>query len=108
MIWAAKELGISTVAVYSTVDETALHVRLADEAVCIGPASARDSYLNIDALLVACRITEADALHPGYGFLAENAQLADALLDHKITFIGPTPEHIRLMGDKIEAKRTRC
>lgn len=97
---------MATVAVYSTADQTALHVRLADEAVCIGPAAARDSYLNIDALLVACVITGADALHPGYGFLAENAQLADALLDHKITFIGPKPEHIRLMGDKIAAKRT--
>ena len=80
-------------------------MRLADEAVCIGPATARDSYLNIDALLVACRITGADALHPGYGFLAENAQLADALRDHNITFIGPKAEHIRMMGNKIEAKK---
>src|SRR5262249_1111558 len=83
-----------------------LHVTLADEAVCIGPAIAKASYLNVAALLVACEITGAEALHPGYGFLAENAGLADALAERKITFIGPKAEHIRTMGDKIEAKQT--
>jgi len=103
---AAKELGIATVAVYSTADKDAMHVRLADESVCIGPPAARDSYLNVPALLSACEITGADAVHPGYGFLSENARFADILAEHKITFIGPKAEHIRLMGDKIEAKRT--
>ncbi len=103
---AAKELGIATVAVHSTVDADAMHVKLADESVCIGPASARESYLNIPALLAACEITGADALHPGYGFLSENAKFAEILADHGIAFIGPSPEHIRIMGDKIEAKRT--
>jgi len=103
---AAKELGIATVAVYSTADANAMHVRLADESVCIGPPPARDSYLNIPALLAACEITGADALHPGYGFLSENARFAEILEDHNIAFIGPKSEHIRIMGDKIEAKRT--
>jgi acetyl-CoA carboxylase biotin carboxylase subunit len=103
---ACKELGIATVAVHSTADADAMHVRLADESVCIGPPAARDSYLNIPALLAACEITGADAVHPGYGFLAENARFAEILEEHKIRFIGPRPEHIRLMGDKIEAKRT--
>jgi acetyl-CoA carboxylase biotin carboxylase subunit len=103
---AAKELGIATVAVHSTADAEAMHVKLADESVCIGPPPARDSYLNIPALLSACEITGADALHPGYGFLSENARFAEILGEHQITFIGPNPEHIRLMGDKIEAKRT--
>jgi acetyl-CoA carboxylase biotin carboxylase subunit len=103
---AAKELGIATVAVHSTVDSDAMHVKLADESVCIGPASARESYLNIPALLAACEITGADAVHPGYGFLSENAKFAEILADHDIAFIGPSPEHIRIMGDKIEAKRT--
>ena len=103
---AAKELGIATVAVYSTADKDAMHVRLADESVCIGPPAARDSYLNVPALLSACEITGADAVHPGYGFLSENARFADILAEHRITFIGPKAEHIRLMGDKIEAKRT--
>ncbi len=103
---ACKELGIATVAVHSTADADAMHVRLADESVCIGPPPARDSYLNIPALMSACEITGADAVHPGYGFLSENARFADILRDHDITFIGPSPEHIRLMGDKIEAKRT--
>jgi acetyl-CoA carboxylase biotin carboxylase subunit len=103
---AAKELGIATVAVHSTADADAMHVKLADESVCIGPARARDSYLNIPALLAACEITGAEALHPGYGFLAENARFAEILADHHIVFIGPKPEHIRLMGDKIEAKAT--
>ena len=103
---ACKELGIATVAVHSTADADAMHVRLADESVCIGPPSARDSYLNIPALLAACEITGADAVHPGYGFLAENARFAEILEEHNIHFIGPRPAHIRLMGDKIEAKRT--
>ena len=103
---AAKELGIATVAVHSTVDADAMHVKLADESVCIGPAPAKDSYLNIPALLAACEITGADAIHPGYGFLSENAKFAEILRDHNIAFIGPSPEHIRIMGDKIEAKRT--
>src|SRR5579863_3235498 len=103
---AAKELGISTVAVYSTADKEAMHVKLADESVCIGPPPARDSYLNVPAIMAACEITGADAVHPGYGFLAENARFADILAAHKVAFIGPSPEHIRLMGDKIEAKRT--
>ncbi len=103
---AAKELGIATVAVHSTADSEAMHVKLADESVCIGPPQARDSYLNIPALLSACEITGAEAVHPGYGFLAENARFAEILAEHQIEFIGPSAEHIRLMGDKIEAKRT--
>jgi acetyl-CoA carboxylase, biotin carboxylase subunit len=103
---AAKELGIATVAVHSTADADAMHVRLADESVCIGPPMARDSYLNIPALISACEITGADAVHPGYGFLSENAAFAEVLEDHNIAFIGPKSEHIRIMGDKIEAKRT--
>ncbi len=103
---AAKELGVATVAVYSTADKDAMHVKLADESVCIGPPPARDSYLNVPALLAACEITGADAVHPGYGFLSENARFADILAEHKIAFIGPKAEHIRIMGDKIEAKRT--
>jgi acetyl-CoA carboxylase biotin carboxylase subunit len=103
---AAKELGIATVAVHSTADSEAMHVKLADESVCIGPPPARDSYLNIPALLAACEITGADAIHPGYGFLSENAKFAEICSDHGIAFIGPSPEHIRIMGDKIEAKRT--
>ncbi|MBN9437827.1 acetyl-CoA carboxylase biotin carboxylase subunit [Bosea sp. (in: a-proteobacteria)] len=103
---AAKELGIATVAVHSTADANAMHVRLADESVCIGPPPARESYLNIPALIAACEITGADAVHPGYGFLSENARFAEILERHNITFIGPKAEHIRSMGDKIEAKRT--
>jgi acetyl-CoA carboxylase biotin carboxylase subunit len=103
---ACKELGISTVAIHSTADADAMHVRLADESVCIGPPPARDSYLNIPQILAACEITGADAVHPGYGFLSENARFAEILLAHGVTFIGPSPDHIRIMGDKIEAKRT--
>src|ERR1043165_8983565 len=103
---ACKELGIATVAVHSTADADAMHVRLADESVCIGPPPARDSYLNVPALLTACEITGANAVHPGYGFLSENARFAEILSDHQVEFIGPRAEHIRLMGDKIEAKRT--
>jgi acetyl-CoA carboxylase biotin carboxylase subunit len=103
---AAKELGVATVAVHSTADAEAMHVKLADESVCIGPPPARESYLNIPALLAACEITGADAIHPGYGFLSENARFAEILAEHDIVFIGPKAEHIRLMGDKIEAKKT--
>ena len=103
---ACKELGIATVAVHSTADADAMHVRLADESVCIGPPAARDSYLNIPQIVAACEITGADAVHPGYGFLSENARFADILKDHNIKFIGPSGDHIRTMGDKIEAKRT--
>src|SRR5215468_2147048 len=103
---ACKEIGISTVAVHSTADADAMHVRLADESVCIGPPPAAESYLNIPRLLAACEITGADAIHPGYGFLSENARFAEILEEHDITFIGPTSEHIRLMGDKIKAKET--
>src|SRR5262249_21478270 len=103
---ACKELGIATVAVHSTADRDAMHVKLADESVCIGPPTARDSYLNIPAIVAACEITGADAVHPGYGFLAENARFAEILEEHEIAFIGPKAEHIRMMGDKIEAKRT--
>ncbi len=103
---ACKELGIATVAVHSTADADAMHVRLADESVCIGPPAARDSYLNIPQLLAACEITGAEAVHPGYGFLSENARFAEILTSHGLHFIGPKPEHVRSMGDKIEAKRT--
>ncbi len=103
---ACKELGIATVAVHSTADADAMHVKLADESVCIGPPTPRDSYLNIPSIIAACEITGADAVHPGYGFLSENARFAEVLEKHKIAFIGPTSEHIRTMGDKIEAKRT--
>ena len=103
---ACREMGIRTVAVHSTADEDAMHVRLANESVCIGPAPASESYLNIPAIISACEITDADAVHPGYGFLSENARFADILAAHDITFIGPTAAHIRLMGDKIEAKKT--
>jgi acetyl-CoA carboxylase biotin carboxylase subunit len=106
VIRACKELGIPTVAVHSTADTDAMHVRFADESVCIGPPAAKDSYLNVPAILSACEITGADAVHPGYGFLSENARFAEILNDHGVAFIGPKPEHIRIMGDKIEAKRT--
>jgi acetyl-CoA carboxylase, biotin carboxylase subunit len=103
---AAHEMGIKTVAVHSTADADAMHVRLADEAICIGPASATDSYLNVPAIISAAEISGADAIHPGYGFLSENARFADIIEEHGIIFVGPKPEHIRTMGDKIEAKRT--
>ncbi|WP_237154023.1 acetyl-CoA carboxylase biotin carboxylase subunit [Oryzibacter oryziterrae] len=103
---ACKELGIKTVAIHSTADANAMHVRLADESVCIGPPPVRDSYLNIPNILAACEITGAEAVHPGYGFLSENARFADILTAHGVTFIGPTADHIRIMGDKIEAKAT--
>ena len=101
---ACRELGIPTVAVHSTADSEAMHVRLADESVCIGPPPARDSYLNMVAILSAAHVTGADAIHPGYGFLSENAGFAEMVEDHGLTFIGPTAEHIRIMGDKIAAK----
>ncbi|MCY6380897.1 acetyl-CoA carboxylase biotin carboxylase subunit [Hoeflea prorocentri] len=103
---ACKELGISTVAVHSSADADAMHVRLADESVCIGPPASRDSYLNIHQIVAACEITGSDAVHPGYGFLSENAKFAEILEAHGITFIGPTAEHIQVMGDKITAKKT--
>jgi acetyl-CoA carboxylase biotin carboxylase subunit len=103
---ACKELGIETVAVHSTADANAMHVRLADESVCIGPPPATESYLNIPRIVSACEITGADAVHPGYGFLSENARFADILKAHGITFIGPSGDHIRIMGDKIRAKET--
>jgi acetyl-CoA carboxylase, biotin carboxylase subunit len=102
---ACKEMGISTVAVHSTADADAMHVRLADESVCIGPPPATQSYRNIPAIIAACEITGAEAIHPGYGFLSENARFAEIVAEHGITFIGPRPEHIRLMGDKIAAKQ---
>jgi acetyl-CoA carboxylase biotin carboxylase subunit len=101
---ACKELGVATVAVHSTADADAMHVRLADESVCIGAPPSKDSYLNIPAIVAACEITGADAVHPGYGFLAENARFAEILEEHDIAFIGPSAEHVRLMGDKIQAK----
>jgi acetyl-CoA carboxylase biotin carboxylase subunit len=103
---ACKELGVETVAVHSAADADAMHVRLADESVCIGPPAAAESYLNIPSIVSACEITGADAVHPGYGFLSENARFADILAAHDITFIGPSADHIRLMGDKITAKET--
>jgi acetyl-CoA carboxylase biotin carboxylase subunit len=101
---ACRELGVPTVAVHSTADAQAMHVRLADESVCIGPPAARDSYLNIPAILSAANVTGADAIHPGYGFLSENASFAEMVEAHGLTFIGPSPAHIRMMGDKIAAK----
>src|SRR5581483_731205 len=101
---ACREMGIRTVVVHSTADSDAMAVRLADEAVCIGPPAARDSYLNIPALLSAATITGCDAIHPGIGFLAENARFAEMVEEHGFVFIGPTAQHIRVMGDKIAAK----
>ncbi len=103
---ACKEMGISTVAVHSTADADAMHVRLADESVCIGPPPAKDSYLNIPAILEAAAITGADAIHPGIGFMSENQRFAELVQEHGFTFIGPSPEHIRIMGDKVTAKAT--
>ena len=103
---ACHEMGIETVAVHSTADAAAMHVRLADQAVCIGPPSATDSYLNIPNIISAAEISGADAIHPGYGFLSENAKFAEIVEAHGLIFVGPKPEHIRIMGDKVEAKRT--
>ena len=101
---ACHEMGIKTVAVHSTADSDAMHVRLADEAICIGPPAASESYLNIPNIISAAEISGADAIHPGYGFLSENAQFAEIVEAHGIIFVGPKPEHIRTMGDKVEAK----
>ena len=106
VIRACREMGITSVAVHSTADADAMHVRMADESICIGPAPSSESYLNKAAIISACEITGAEAVHPGYGFLSENAAFAQALEDHGITFIGPSAEHIRIMGDKITAKET--
>ncbi len=106
VIRACREIGIKSVAVHSTADSDAMHVRMADESVCIGPAPSGQSYLNKAAIISACEITGAQAVHPGYGFLSENAGFAQALEDHGLTFIGPTADHIRIMGDKITAKET--
>jgi acetyl-CoA carboxylase, biotin carboxylase subunit len=103
---ACHEMGIKTVAVHSTADADAMHVRLADQAVCIGPPAAADSYLNIPNIISAAEVTGADAIHPGYGFLSENARFAEIVESHGLIFVGPKPEHIRVMGDKVEAKRT--
>ena len=106
VIRAAREMGIGSVAVHSTADADAMHVRMADESVCIGPPSSQQSYLSIPAIIAACEITGAEAIHPGYGFLSENANFVQIIEDHGLTFIGPTAEHIRVMGDKITAKDT--
>ena len=106
VIRACREMGIASVAVHSTADADAMHVRMADEAVCIGPPPGTDSYLSIPAIIAACEITGAQAIHPGYGFLSENANFVQIIEDHQLTFIGPTAEHIRVMGDKISAKDT--
>ena len=106
VIRACKEMGIQSVAVHSTADADAMHVRMADESVCIGPNPSAQSYLSVPAIVSACEITGAEAIHPGYGFLSENAAFVQVLEDHNITFIGPTAEHIRIMGDKITAKDT--
>ena len=106
VIRAAREMGIATVAVHSTADADAMHVRMADESVCIGPAPGPQSYLNMPAIIAACEVTGAAAIHPGYGFLSENANFVQIVEDHGLTFIGPTAEHIRVMGDKITAKDT--
>ena len=106
VVRACKEMGVKSVAVHSTADSDAMHVRMADEAICIGPPASSQSYLSFPALISACEITGAQAIHPGYGFLSENAAFVQACEDHDITFIGPTAEHIRIMGDKISAKDT--
>ena len=106
VIRTCKEMGISTVAVYSTADRDSLHVRFADEAVCIGPPSSSESYLSIPKIMAAVEVTNADAVHPGYGFLAENADFAEVCMEYGVKFIGPTPDMIRKMGDKITAKET--
>ena len=106
IIRACREMGIESVAVHSTADASSMAVRLADESVCIGPASSKDSYLNIHSILSAATLTGADAIHPGYGFLSENAQFATMVEEHGFTFIGPKPEHITTMGDKVTAKKT--
>ncbi|HID36324.1 MAG TPA: acetyl-CoA carboxylase biotin carboxylase subunit, partial [Ghiorsea sp.] len=105
IIRACKELGIETVAVYSEADKDAMHTRLADKSVCIGPAVSTHSYLNIPAIMAAASLTDAAAIHPGYGFLAENAEFAEIVIESGYTWIGPTPESMRIMGDKVKAKQ---
>ena len=105
IVRACKQLGIETVGVYSTADDNLMHLKFVDEAVCIGKPNANQSYLNIPAILTACEVTGADAIHPGYGFLSENAEFAEAVEEAGITFVGPHPDHIRLMGDKVSAIR---
>ena len=104
IIRACKELDVKTVAVHSTIDSNAMHVRLADESVCIGPPLASKSYLNISAILSAAEVSGADAIHPGYGFLSENAKFAEIVNEHGLIFIGPKPQHISEMGDKVSAR----
>ncbi|MEM9755844.1 MAG: biotin carboxylase N-terminal domain-containing protein, partial [Pseudomonadota bacterium] len=106
VVRAARELGIASVAVHSTADSDAMHVRMADEAICIGPPQSPQSYLSIPSIISATEITGAEAIHPGYGFLSENANFVQIVEDHGIKFIGPSAEHIRVMGDKITAKDT--
>jgi len=106
IIRACREMGIQSVAVHSTADANSMAVRLADESVCIGPPQSKDSYLNIPSILTAASVTGADAIHPGYGFLSENAQFARMVIEHGFAFIGPKPEHIDKMGDKVMAKKT--
>jgi len=106
IIRTCKELGIKTVSIYSTADTDAMHVRMADESVCIGPPKSLESYLSISSIIAACEVTGADAVHPGYGFLSESYQFAQVVSDHKLKFIGPSAEHIKMMGDKITAKDT--
>jgi len=106
IIRACKEMGIRTVAIYSVADKDSLHVRMADEAVCVGPAAPAGSYLNIPAIISAAEITDVEAIHPGYGFLSENAHFAEICESSQITFIGPSPQNIRLLGDKMAAKET--
>ena len=106
VIRAAREMGIKTVAVHSTADSDAMHVKMADEAICIGPPPSNSSYLSIPAIISACEITGAQAIHPGYGFLSENPKFVQIVEDHGLKFIGPTATHIRTMGDKISAKKT--
>ena len=102
---ACRELGIKTVAIHSDVDENAMHVRMADESICVGPASAQSSYLNIPAIITAATLTGVDAIHPGYGFLSENQRFAEIIEEHNIKFIGPKSKHIKMMGNKIDAKK---
>src|SRR5215217_345246 len=106
VVRACREMGIQSVAVHSTADADAMHVRMADEAICIGPPPSSQSYLSFPSIISACEITGAQAIHPGYGFLSENAAFVQAVEDHGLTFIGPKAEHIRIMGDKITAKET--
>ena len=106
IIRSCKELGISTVAIHSKADHDAMHVKMSDESICIGNNSAKESYLNIPAIITAAELTGAEAIHPGYGFLSENSRFANILEEYDITFIGPKPKHIEIMGDKIKARET--